>query len=141
MEDHSRSHDHCRKHHRRGRGRRFGGKGAKMFAMKRPLRFLVHKLELDDDQSMIVADAMNDFRIERAQFEVDRSRAKKTLMDALKKETFDDDQANDAIEAAASATKALQTAFTASLKRIHAVLDEGQRQKLAVLLAGMSFDV
>lgn len=112
-----------------------------MFGVKRPLRFLIHKLDLSEEQVMDVAEALNDYRLERAQAEIDRQRAHKLLADALRGDTFDDEKAAEAAERQADAARALQQAHSEALRRLHGALNPSQRQKLAFLIGALDFDV
>jgi Spy/CpxP family protein refolding chaperone len=112
-----------------------------MFAVKRPLRFLIHKLDLTEEQTMVVADVISDFRIERDQADVDRRRAKKALVRAFDEDEFDDEIARDALEQQLQAQRAVSDSFLQSLQRIHAVLEPAQRTKLGFLLGSLDFEM
>ena len=112
-----------------------------MFSVKRPLRFLIHKLGLDQEQIMAVADALSDFRMEKDLADVDRRRAKKVLVGALKGEEFDEEVAAEGVKAQVEANQRLQEAFVDSLKRVHGVLTTDQREKLAFLLGSLDIEV
>lgn len=112
-----------------------------MFSVKRPLRFLIHKLELDDDQIMAVADALSDFKIEKDQADVERRRAKKVLVAALRGDDFDHEQAAEGVKQQVEAHERLRQAFVDSLERVHAVLTPDQREKLAFLLGSLDIDI
>ena len=161
MEEHDHEDHHECGHRRRGRGRggrgrsehRGHGRGRKgfagkrpgsgegMFNVKRPLRFLIHKLDLDDDQAMVVADAFSDFRIEKAQAEVDRSRAKKLMVQAMSADEFDLDQAQSAVKAQVETSQQLHEAFLAAIQRIHAVLKPDQRTRFVFLIGSLDLDL
>ena len=112
-----------------------------MFSVKRPLRFLMHKLDLTDEQVMVVADALSDFRIERDQADVERRRAKKVLMSSLKADAFDREKALEGVEQQVIAHRQLLEAFIDALQRVHSTLDESQREKLAFLLGSLDIEV
>jgi len=65
-----------------------GGLGA-AFGVRRPLRFLAWKLELDEAQVTGLAAILNELKTERAQAAVDDRRALTALADAVAGETFD----------------------------------------------------
>src|SRR5215470_17810632 len=71
----------------------FGGGG---FGVRRPLRFLAHKLDLDDKQVAEFARILDELKTERAQAEVDRRRTLTAFADALSGETFDKGKAGEA---------------------------------------------
>ena len=80
-----------------GDGEGFGG-GA--FGVRRPLRFLAYKLELDERQVAELARILDELKTERAQAEVDRRRSLSAFADAVAGDTFDDAQAKQAAGAA-----------------------------------------
>ena len=63
-----------------GDGEGFGG-GA--FGVRRPLRFLAYKLELDERQVAELARILDELKTERAQAEVDRRRSLSAFADAV----------------------------------------------------------
>ena len=66
------------------------------FGVRRPLRFLAHKLGLDDRQVTEMARILNELKTERAQAEVDRRRTVAALADALAGDAFDAAKAGEA---------------------------------------------
>src|SRR5262245_1345261 len=64
-----------------------GGGGG--LGVRRPLRFLMHKLDLDEKQITELARILNELKTERAQAEVDRQRTIAAFADALSGDTFD----------------------------------------------------
>src|SRR6516164_5226531 len=71
----------------------FGGGGA--FGVRRPLRFLVHKLGLDEKQVPELARILDELKTERAQAEVDRRRTMSGFADAVQGEAFDQTRAKE----------------------------------------------
>src|SRR5689334_76642 len=71
--------------HRRSSGGEGDGfdDGSSGFGVRRPLRFLAHKLELDEKQVAEFARIINELKTERAQAEVDRRRTVTALADAV----------------------------------------------------------
>ena len=65
------------------------GFGGGPFGVRRPLRFLAYKLELDEKQVAELARILDDLKTERAQGEVDRRRSLSGFADAVAGETFD----------------------------------------------------
>src|SRR5882724_12220661 len=58
------------------------------FGVRRPLRFLAHKLELDEKQIVQLARILDELKTERAQAAVDERRALAEFADALGSEQF-----------------------------------------------------
>ena len=114
-----------------GEGEGFGG-GA--FGVRRPLRFLAYKLELDERQVSELARILDELKTERAQAEVDRRRSLSAFADAVAGDTFDDGKAKQAAGARVATAERLRDAVTGALGRLHALLDKDQRERLAYLI-------
>jgi Spy/CpxP family protein refolding chaperone len=104
------------------------------WGVRRPLRFLAHKLALDQKQVAELARILDELKIERAQAEVDDRRARAEFADAILGETFDGDKAAAAGERRVQSTAKLRDAVTRALAAIHAVLSPEQRERLAYLV-------
>ena len=74
------------------------------WGVRRPLRFLAHKLDLDQKQVTELARILDELKIERAQAEVDDRRARAEFADAIVGATFD------AARAAAAGERRVQSA-------------------------------
>ena len=109
----------------------FGGGG---FGVRRPLRFLAHKLDLDDRQVAELARILDALKTERAQAEVDRRRTLSAFADALSAEAFDAARAAEGGELRVSSAQRLREAVLKALGEIHAVLNPDQRLRLAYLI-------
>jgi Spy/CpxP family protein refolding chaperone len=114
-----------------GDGDDFGG-GA--FGVRRPLRFLAYKLELDERQVSELARILDELKTERAQAEVDRRRTMSAFADAVAGETFDEAKAKDGADLRVGSAQRLRDAVTKALGRIHGLLDKEQRDQLAYLI-------
>jgi Spy/CpxP family protein refolding chaperone len=137
-----RSHHHC---HGRGfwKGRHrheevademdddFGGGG---FGVRRPLRFLAHKLDLDQQQIAELARILDELKTERAQAEVDRRRTLSAFADALSAAAFDEAKATEGGDLRLKSAERLRDAVLKALRQIHAVLNPEQRVRLAYLI-------
>jgi Spy/CpxP family protein refolding chaperone len=104
------------------------------FGVRRPLRFLAHKLELEEDQVAKLAAILSELKTERAQASVDQRRRIGALADAVEQGTFDESRVAEAGDVQVKVAERLRAAVTKALKDIHAVLDDEQRRKLAYLL-------
>jgi hypothetical protein len=114
-----------------GDGDGFGG-GA--FGVRRPLRFLAYKLELDERQVAALARVLDELKTERAQGEVDRRRSLTAFADSLGNEAFDEARAKEAGALRVATAERLRDAVTKALGRIHALLDADQRERFAYLI-------
>jgi Spy/CpxP family protein refolding chaperone len=111
-----------------------GDAGASAFGVRRPLRFLAYKLDLDEQQVTELARILDDLKTERAQAEVDARRSMAAFADALSGETFDGAKAAAAGAVRVASAEHLRDAVTAALARLHALLDAPQRERLAHLI-------
>jgi Spy/CpxP family protein refolding chaperone len=104
------------------------------WGVRRPLRFLAHKLDLDQKQVAELARILDELKIERAQAEVDDRRARAELADVILGATFDADKAGAAGERRVQSAAKLRDALTRTLAAIHAVLSPEQRERFAYLV-------
>ena len=124
---------------RRGpRGRAFhhpqGGPGPRGVGVRRPLRFLVERLDLDDAQAAELARVMEQLRLERQQAELDRRRARSTMADLVEADVLDAAALDAAADVRIAAARRIRDATVAAVKRLHAALRPEQRAKLALVL-------
>ncbi len=108
--------------------------GAGSFGVRRPLRFLAYKLELEEAQVAQLATILDELKIERAQAAVDQRRTTAVLADAVAGEAFDESKVKSAADERVKSNERVQAAVARALGRIHALLDATQRSKLAYLL-------
>lgn len=104
------------------------------FGVRRPLRFLAHKLDLDDQQIVNLARILDELKIERAQAAVDDRRALADFADSLSGEQFDATKAEAAGERRVESNKRLRATLVRSLEQIHVMLNPEQRTRLAHLI-------
>jgi len=111
---------------------RFEGRSA--FGVRRPLRFLAHKLGLDEKQITAMVRILDELKTERAQAEVDDRRALAEFADAVAGEAFDAARAASAGERRVQSAARLRETLSRALQEIHALLTAEQRQRLAYLI-------
>lgn len=104
------------------------------FGVRRPLRFLAHKLELNESQLEVFARALDELKTERAQAAVDQRRRVSTLAEALERSDFDEDKLREAGEQQEKSASQVRAAVESALRKMHSVLDADQRKRLAYLL-------
>jgi Spy/CpxP family protein refolding chaperone len=104
------------------------------FGVRRPLRFLAHKLDLDDRQVTELARILDELKTERAQAEVDRRRTLTAFADALGGEAFDDAKATEGGTLRVQSAERVRDAVLKALRQIHALLGPEQRSRLAYLI-------
>jgi Spy/CpxP family protein refolding chaperone len=118
-----------------GGGDDFGdGGGGGGFGVRRPLRFLAYKLELDERQVSELARVLSELKTERAQAEVDRRRTVAAGADAVAGGTFDTAKATEGGELRVESAQKVRDAVVKALSQIHALLDDEQRKRLAYLI-------
>jgi hypothetical protein len=100
--------------HRRSQGH--SGVQASGFGVRRPLRYMAHRLDLDDEQIDILAGILNLLKTERAQARLDKA------------------QATEALSARVEAAERLKDEVLTTLEKTHEMLDPDQRKRLAYLL-------
>lgn len=110
------------------------GFGGGSFGVRRPLRFLAYKLELDEKQVAELARILDDLKTERAQGEVDRRRSLAGFADAVAGATFDTARVKEAAQLRVATAERLRDAVSGALERLHALLDNPQRERLAYLI-------
>jgi Spy/CpxP family protein refolding chaperone len=108
-----------------------GGGG---FGVRRPLRFLAHKLELDENQTAELATILDDLKTERAQAEVDGRRSMAAFADAVAGDTFDAARAGEGGTTRVRSAEQLRAAVERALGRIHALLHPEQRRRFAYMI-------
>jgi Spy/CpxP family protein refolding chaperone len=104
------------------------------FGVRRPLRFLAHRLGLDERQTEALARILDELKTERAQAEVDRRRTVAAFADALAGDTFDAAKAGEGGNLRVKSAERLRDAVLKALQQIHAVLAPDQRARLAYLI-------
>jgi Spy/CpxP family protein refolding chaperone len=104
------------------------------FGVRRPLRFLAHKLDLDERQIAELARILDGLKTERAQAEVDRRRTTSALADAVAGEAFDEAKAGEGGAMRVQSAERLREAVLQALRQIHVVLKPEQRAQLAYLI-------
>src|SRR5438034_11846491 len=85
------------------------------FGVRRPLRFLAYKLELDEKQVAELARILDDLKTERAQGEVDRRRSLSGFADAVAGPTFDATRAKESAALRVATAERLRDAVTGAL--------------------------
>jgi hypothetical protein len=139
--DHGHGHGHGPGHEGPGGGGRFGGRfgggppdDGGFFGVRRPLRFLAHKLELTEAQVSVLARILDELKTERAQAEVDNRRTVSSFADALEGAEFGEARAREGADLRVKSAERLRDAVTLAMSRIHALLEDEQRKRLAYLI-------
>lgn len=102
--------------------------------VRRPLRFLAWKLDLEDAQSAKLARILERLKLERAQAALDLRRAAAELADALEGEAFTREKVEAASRLRGEAARRVESAVAQALEELHGLLDPEQRARLAELV-------
>ena len=104
------------------------------FGVRRPLRFLAYKLQLDEKQVGELARILDEIKTERAQAAVDHRRAISVFADAIEGDAFDASKAGSGADLRIESANRLRGAVLTALGRLHKLLDPEQRARLAYLI-------
>lgn len=105
-----------------------------MFGIRRPLRHLAWKLDLDESQVRELADILARLKTARSQARVDREASTTDVAQAFGTEGFDEERAGEALERRKASASAQEDSVLEALRRVHEILDEDQRAEFAYLL-------
>ena len=103
-------------------------------SVRRPLRFLAWKLELDDEQLGEVAKILAELKTERAQEEADGAKRLAAFADAVSGDRFDASRAAAGGELRTASAERMRAATLSALEALHALLEPEQRRTLAYLI-------
>ena len=119
--EHHEYHERHAHHHRGERTGCFMGhhdadrfEGRSGFGVRRPLRFLAHKLDLDEKQITELVRILDELKTERAQAEVDDRRALAEFADAVAGDVFDAAKAQNAGERRVQSTAKVRDTLPAA---------------------------
>jgi hypothetical protein len=105
-----------------------------VLGVRRPLRFLAHKLELSEAQVAAFAAILDELKTERAQAAVDQRRRTSALAETLESVTFDEQRIATIGDDQRQSDEKIHAAVARALKKMHGALDDEQRKRLAYLL-------
>jgi Spy/CpxP family protein refolding chaperone len=110
------------------------GFGSGAFGVRRPLRFLAYRLELEEAQVAELAKILDDVKTERAQAAVDHRRTLSAFADAVSGDGFDRAKADSGAKLRLESADRVRGAVLTALERLHAILNPDQRARLAYLI-------
>ena len=108
--------------------------GGGSFGVRRPLRFLAHKLDLDEQQVGELAHVLSELKTERAQAAVDHRRTVAGFADVIAGEAYDEGKAFAVAADRVKSAERLRDALVKALGRIHKLLKPEQRARFAYLI-------
>lgn len=110
------------------------------FGVRRPLRFLRDRLDLDEVQTRELATILDRLKVARRQAQLDAERTLVDVADVLRQETTPDEASiAEALAPRNESQQALQTEVSAALHAFARVLDPDQRREFAYLLNHRAF--
>ena len=112
----------------------YASMGSSSFGVRRPLRFLAYKLDLDEAQVGAMARILDELKTERAQADVDARRAASAFAESVEGSSFDEVKAAEGATSRAGGAERVRAAVVKALREIHAVLSPEQRTRLAYLI-------
>lgn len=104
------------------------------FGVRRPLRFLAHRLDLNESQVAELATILGELKTERAQVAVDERRRVSVLADAIEGAELDEQKLEQAASVQTESAQRLRAAVSLAVRKMHAVLTPEQRRTFAYLL-------
>ncbi len=110
----------------------FGPGGS--FGVRRPLRFLAEKLQLDENQIVELGKILGELKTERAESAVDERRTLGEFADAFAGDQFDAAKAASARDRRVQSNQKLGATVVHALEQMHAMLNPEQRTRLAHLI-------
>ncbi len=113
---------------------RWHGRGGAGFGVRRPLRYLVHRLELDESQTRKMASVLNSLKTERDQSELDEKRTVTAMANLLAEGTPSLADTRAALAGRVRSAEHLQEETAKAVVAISDFLDEDQRGEFVNLL-------
>ena len=104
------------------------------FGVRRPLRYLSHRLDLDDQQRRVLAASFERIKIEREQAALDRKRSDGQVADKLTQQELAVEDLQQAMSPRTDIAQRLQATIAKELYDIVQVLDDEQREEFAYLV-------
>jgi Spy/CpxP family protein refolding chaperone len=125
----------------RSSGRYCSWHSGPLLGVRRPIRYLAYRLDLDDRQLRELAEILDHLKTARAQADVDWRRSASDLAGSLESGDFDETRASAAFDLRSRSGEQLRAQTLDCLRRLHRLLDPDQRRELAYLMrsGGLSF--
>lgn len=126
--------DHCSTPKRYHSFRHWRGGGGAGFGVRRPLRYLAHRLDLDDSQTRRMASVLNQLKTEREQAQLDEKRSVSALADLMAEGTPTIDEVKQVLESRLSSTEQLNHETAKAVVAISDFLDQDQKEEFINLM-------
>ncbi len=109
------------------------------FGVRRPLRHLAWKLNLDETQIRDVVDVLDRLKTAYNQARLDQDRSTSEIAAAFSASEFDTEHVSSALGMRTRASEALNVELLAAVQRIFELLNSDQRREFAYLLRSGAF--
>ncbi len=113
---------------------RWSHRGGRNFGVRRPLRYLAHRLDLDDSQTRKMASILNQLKTEREQAELDEKRTVAGMANLLADGTPTLDEIREVLSGRVKSAEHLQEETAKAVVAISNFLDDDQRDEFVSLL-------
>ncbi|MCH7743667.1 MAG: hypothetical protein IIB71_13505 [Proteobacteria bacterium] len=113
---------------------RWHHQGGRNFGVRRPLRYLVHRLDLDDSQTRKMASILNQLKTEREQAELDEKRTVAGMANLLADGTPSLNEMREALSGRVKSAQHLQEETAKAVVAIVNFLDDDQRDEFINLM-------
>ena len=109
------------------------------FGMRRPLRHLAWKLNLNETQLRDIVDVLDRLKTAYNQARLDQDRSTSEIAAAFSEPAFNGDRVSSALGMRTHASDVLNQELLSAVRRIFELLNEDQRQEFAYLLRSGAF--
>ncbi len=117
----------------------FSWSSGPMFGVRRPLRHLAWKLNLNETQVRDIVDVLDRLKTAYNQARLDQDRSTSEVAAVFSAAEFDGERVTSALSTRTRATEALNQELLAAVRRIFELLNEEQRREFAYLLRSGAF--
>lgn len=108
--------------------------GGAAFGVRRPLRYLAHRLDLDESQTRRMASVLNQLKTEREQAQLDEKRSVTAIADLMAEGTPTLDDVRGVLAPRTAATEKLNEETAKAVVAISDFLDPDQKEEFINLL-------
>ena len=111
------------------------------FGVRRPLRYLTHRLDLDDSQIRRMATVLNQIKTEREQAALDEKRSITSVAELLSQGTPTLEQCRETLSVRLETAKHLNEETAKAIVAVSDLLDDDQREEFVNLLLTGAFSL
>ncbi len=111
------------------------------FGVRRPLRHLSYRLDLDESQQRVAAQVLDKLKMEMEQARLDEKKTVSELANEISAADVSVDGLRRALAPRVKSAESLQATLASAMQELAAVLDRDQREELAHLLRSGAFRI